>query len=478
MNNFLLCTLERFGILAQLALVIFFGVFLCVLKQENWIALTVFLGLISVFPFYRMKLSAIFTVIGWFILGYSPIPSASSIALGQGFTLSHPFLMEFGAVLLVFIFSVGAINFFQLFPTRFSSLIIFSFYFLLLTLISYFVPNGALSVLIWIFVWALGKFICYLLVSVSKETKPMAAILQVSFFLPFWSHYAWPMPIDLQRLCESEARDQSEFYRVQLSGFKLLIWSLVLAFLYDCLRYFFFNVPPGISGIFFIKKLPHFSLPTVYEIGFNEFNKLKLSAKFYWVDLILSGFRYPLLAAAKAGICVSIARMAGFNLFRSTYKPYQAKNFADLLKRLGFYYNELLVRIFFYPIWGFLRPVHRYKSLRLWFTIFLTIGMGGFLLHIFSRMYFLQDGPLLIEFKEKYLITLPYFVTLAFAVASSNIGRKYMPNFLYTGNYHLIRLTGIYLLYAIIMTNAVFMKNTRFVDRVEYCERLVGLNEH
>src|SRR4029453_4056095 len=76
---------------------------------------------------------------------------------------------------------------------------------------------------------------------------------------------------------------------------------------------------------------------------------------------------------------VGIARVAGFNIYRNTYKPYQATSIADFYNRIYYYFKELLVAFFFYP--SYLRYFKKHPRLRLFTATLAAAGLGNILFH-------------------------------------------------------------------------------------------------
>jgi hypothetical protein len=84
---------------------------------------------------------------------------------------------------------------------------------------------------------------------------------------------------------------------------------------------------------------------------------------------------------------IAIARMAGFNAFRNTYRPFEAPTIAEFYNRIYYYFKELLVAFFFYPT--YLRYLKKWPRVRLFIATLAAAGFGNWLFH------FLRDQDLI-----------------------------------------------------------------------------------
>jgi hypothetical protein len=98
-----------------------------------------------------------------------------------------------------------------------------------------------------------------------------------------------------------------------------------------------------------------------------------------WAALV-STFLFQILDMSIWGHkLIAVARMAGFNCFRMTYKPLYSTSIADFFNRIHWYLKEMFVTFFFFPT--YLRYFKRYPRLRIFFATLAAAGFGNFIYH-------------------------------------------------------------------------------------------------
>jgi hypothetical protein len=79
---------------------------------------------------------------------------------------------------------------------------------------------------------------------------------------------------------------------------------------------------------------------------------------------------------------IAVARMAGYNAFRMTYKPLLATSIAEFFNRVHWYLKEMLGAFFFFPT--YLRYFKKHPRLRVFTATMAAAGFGNFFYHFFA----------------------------------------------------------------------------------------------
>jgi hypothetical protein len=231
------------------------------------------------------------------------------------------------------------------------------------------------QVVIWAWVGTLGAyfwFLCYAFLDASKDRAP--PLMQLGAFHPFWGSSTTPIGKGWSNFRKVEAPNAHELAITQLKGLKLLAWSLVLRAVYYGFRYATRDV---------------LAIPTVEQALEVQVAATPFPWYLCWASLV-SAFLGKLLWVSIGGhTIVACARLAGFRLLRSTYRPLESRTIAEFWNRYLFYFKELLVEVFFYPT--FIRCFRKHTRLRLFFATFMAACVGNVIWH------FLRDVSAVLE---------------------------------------------------------------------------------
>jgi D-alanyl-lipoteichoic acid acyltransferase DltB (MBOAT superfamily) len=165
-----------------------------------------------------------------------------------------------------------------------------------------------------------------------------------------------------------------------------------------------------------------------------------------WLALILYfSLRVTTLAVFGHKV-IAIARMAGFNAFRNTYRPFESTSIAEFYNRVYWYFKEMLVAFFFYP--SYLRYFKTRPKLRLFTATLAAAALGNFVFHFFRDDHFILrhgfGGAM-----KMYLSYAVYALVLGVAIALSQLrvlNRKHHP----AGWRKAIAIAGVLLFYCLI----------------------------
>jgi hypothetical protein len=234
----------------------------------------------------------------------------------------------------------------------------------------------------------------------SKQRGSLA--FSLGLFHPFWGSSSTPIGKGSSYLTKLRATDGAERARVQLKGLKLLVWSFVLQ-----------AISVGLaSGTTQLGLAP---LETLVR-DFSRGEHTNIAAG--WCAIVLAVAIGALDLAVWGHRVVAIARLAGFQLRRNTWRPLESRSLADFWNRYYYYFKELLVDFFFYPT--FFRAFKKHPRLRTFCATFMAAGVGNALYHFvrdIDRMFSL--GP--VAAVQGYGSYLFYCLLLASGIAISQV---------------------------------------------------------
>jgi len=266
-------------------------------------------------------------------------------------------------------------------------------------------------------------FACYSLKE-CRGPNPAPITRQFGQYLPFWSPTVIPYPKGSGYLQRIEVKNAEEFAVCQLKGLKLLMWALWLklfAVIIKITLYGYgellhsrlqFKRELGTIQLFFdgsylqdLVTLPFSGLLPRYEIAFNlAISGSPLPWHINWFSLV-ADFLYVLLYVAfTTHSLIAIIRMCGFKALRNTYRPLASKTIAEFWNRYFYYFKELLVEFFFYPV--FFRYFKKRPRLRTYTATMAAAFFGNFLFHFMLDIWYVIE----LGFFEAMIAFHSYFV--------------------------------------------------------------------
>jgi hypothetical protein len=383
----------------KIACVAVFAGFLWVLRAPLvplWREITIVVGLLTLFPSRRRVLLTL-TGIYWLAahaVRHGPSRVIELVARSEGLegTLNVPFVQivsQFAAFALCVAIAVVVFRHprdSQLKPVR---LLLLS-YMSLLILVDQSPIRGISRVVLWGVTANFGAYIWYLGYTLhDRDARARDSVpLQVGAWFPFWLGTAstlTPFPKGAAYLRKIEAKTSEELAITQLKAIKLLAWVCVLqiasvAFVLmvhgslslsssarESLGPVGFWLPPGLGLPTFPEAFEHSLLRIPYPWYLN------------WASLFSAFVRETLEISVWGGIIVACIRMAGFRALRNTYRPLQSRTIAEFWNRYYYYFKELLVELFFFPI--YMRYFKRHPRLRLAVATMAAACFGNMLFH-------------------------------------------------------------------------------------------------
>jgi hypothetical protein len=365
--------------------------------MADWLPLSLCLVMITFVPVRRRILLTVATLLITFGVPWAKFP--------------HPL---YTSALIVFVIGIGGTLFWlaialpRSFIGRHPVFILLSGYSLLIVFASYFPNDTRWYLTVWDFTAMLGAYLWFIGYSLLDCRAPGRDDfpLQLGTYRPFWGSPTTPFVKGAGYLRRIEARDAGQLAVTQLKGLKLLAWSLLIS-LFS--KYFAQYVHGSLA------------IPTFAEAFFHSVNRSPYPWYTCWASLT-TGFLDDLLAISVIGHrIVACCRMAGFNALRNTYRPLSSRTIAEFWNRYYFYFKELMVDFFFYPV--FLNYFKTRKKMRIAVATFAAAGFGNAFYHyIFYLNYISKLG--LWRSLAAYHVYLFYCTVLATAICISQMRKR------------------------------------------------------
>lgn len=159
----------------------------------------------------------------------------------------------------------------------------------------------------------------------------------------------------------------------------------------------------------------------VNSLGISILRDWKTTNAFFLL-LCLFSYSFSFLGSSffvQGRIVVAIGRLCGFNLPDYINSPWRSHSFADFFSRMMYYYNIIIVNLFFYPALEFFRKFKLSSKARVFVSLNWALIFGGFLTRFLKDVYRVYK----FGFFESLIMNLSqpftYTVVLALAVSTS-----------------------------------------------------------
>lgn len=227
--------------------------------------------------------------------------------------------------------------------------------------------------------WRVG----YLLMTAQRGKMAGTSLHDHWFYIwPVWGGGASAAPYGkgYDYLNSCDARDEEALARTQLSGIKLLMLALLCGVVKDLLDALVF----GDDNIF--RRV--FGGLTLNIATASEMIKHPGAAPVWhgWVAIYSDLFRQVLVRCVKGHVIIACLRFGGFYAFRNTYKPLAAETILEFWNRYYYYFKELLVNFFFFPV--FTRHFKQSPRLRIAAAVFASAFFGNMYYHVIASPEF------------------------------------------------------------------------------------------
>ena len=327
-----------------------------------WLPLFLWLVLITAMPRNRTILVAMGALVWAFLL-----PWAAS---------SREALIDTAAVLLLsaVLFSL-AVRFSRSMFGRNSLAFLLGGYALCVLLAGYLPKGTQTHIVAWDFLKVMGLylwFIAYALLDARTQSHN-SLIRQLGAARPFWGSTNTPYGKGATYLRRIEARTPEQLAVTQIKGLKLLAWAFVLI---------------GVTIVYNRVVHVYLGIPTFERVFYFSTQRIPYPWFLGWSTLIIAFFQAILSLAIQGHLIIACCRMAGYQALRNTYRPLQARSIAEFWNRYYFYFKELLVDMFFYPV--FIRWFKGKPRLRLFAATFAAAFFGNAFYHFFRDLDYIK----------------------------------------------------------------------------------------
>jgi hypothetical protein len=315
-------------------------------------------------------------------------------------------------------------------------------------------PSLQYSIL-WSLVGVMASYVWFIAYALIDRTSLPARdlTLELASFRPLWGSTNTPFPKGAAYLRRIEAQNPEQLAIVQLKGLKLLAWAIMLA----AFQSFWFKFFHG-----------YLRIPSSAEALAMSVHGTPVAWHLRWESQILFFFEVTLSFAVIGHRFISVCRLAGYNALRNSYRPLSSTSIAEFFNRFYYYFKELLVDFFYFPV--FLRYWKGHRRLRTVFATFAAIAFGNSFYHLTRDWHFIQEaGPW--KALANYQVLFFYNVVLATAVSISQLRkRRPKPNGLVRGR--LLPAFGVILFYCVL---SVFGDESRLYPLTVHFKYLAGL---
>ncbi|MGN6702720.1 MAG: hypothetical protein ACTHKB_07140, partial [Burkholderiaceae bacterium] len=303
-----------------------------------------------------------------------------------------------------------------------------------------------------IYIW----FLAYAIVD-QRSQKPASRTFQFAVLHPFWiASTTIPYGKGAAFLRKALPKTPRDLAVTQIKGVKLLIWA---------------NMLWGISLLLAWVLEGRLNIPTV-DMAINAYLRHQAFPILVgWAAVIWSTAKFMLMAARWGHVFIGVARLAGFRLPRSVWRPLESRTLMDYFNRFYYYFKELLVDFFFIPT--FFAVFRDHPRLRMFFATFMAAGIGNAIWHFLKDIQVVAPMGLAGAFMS-YTSYFFYCVVLATGLGISQIraqmGIKPSPTFLG-------RLYSFAFVWSFVVCLHVFSDESRnhtLVERLSFMASLFG----
>ncbi len=377
-------------ILALFALGLRFG-------TPDWIPLSLCLAMITLVPVRRRILVTVATLIFTFVVPWN--------------TYLHP---VYTFALIIFVIMLGGVCFWLSVELRNSVvgrhpvLFLLTGYSLFIVFAAYFPTNTPAYVTVWALAYTFGTYVWFIAYSLldSRAADRDDFSLQLGTYRPFWGSTHTPFVKGASYLRRIEARNGEQLAVTQLKGLKLLAWSLLISVF---------------SKYFELFVHGYLAIPTFRVAFAHSVQHSPDSWYMCWASLFSAFLEEIFYISVWGHRIVACCRMAGFNALRNTYRPLSSRTIAEFWNRYYFYFKELMVDVFFYPV--FLNCFKTRKKVRIAVATFAAAGFGNAFYHFIRDLnYIAQLG--LWRALTSYHVYIFYCIVLAGAITISQMRKR------------------------------------------------------
>ncbi|MBF0627738.1 MAG: hypothetical protein HQL91_05895 [Magnetococcales bacterium] len=303
-------------------------------------------------------------------------------------------------------------------------------------------------------IWRIG----FLLYSGKRGTiKQNGFVDHLIYCLPYLGASQVPYGKGLDYFYSKRATERLDLAKVQLSGLKLLVLASLWEVALDLLDWAFFSTA--------VDAQPLFRLHHINELILISTSQMP-GAITVWTSLIVDMVYETTQLAITGHLIIGCLRLFGFNLFRNTYKPLLSKTLIDFWNRYYFYFKELLVDFFFFPV--YLSFFKHHPKWRIFAATMASAFLGNFYYHLlqnFDQLIITGKMPSFVKFSSYlfYCFVLGIAIFVSILREQSQRGKPAVTcSTLVTAR----KIAGVWIFFALLRiwdhTDSAFMLDTRF----------------
>jgi len=324
---------------------------------------------------------------------------------------------------------------------------------------------------------------CYIMLSGQRGSAKTSAVTDHLFYaLPVFGGSNVPFGKGYDYLKRCRATDPEALARSQLAGLKLLtlywLWIAVRK-LIRAITYGDYHGWPGFAEAYGIAGSVNLGIPHLSALVTMS-NPASPHIAYAWASLMVALIVATLSIAIIGHIIIGALRLLGFNVFRNTYKPLLSETIIDFWNRFYYYFKELLVEFFFYPVYT--RYFRSYQRLRIFAAVFAAACLGNIYYHLLRDSWQLHALTLEEIFSRTGSRSF-YTVLLAFGVFFSMIAQsrkrgcelavyQRIPEWAH----RIRRIAGVWLFFSLIHIWNIHSPDANFSTRSAFFFSLFGID--
>ena len=326
---------------------------------------------------------------------------------------------------------------------------------------------------------------CYIMLSGQRGSAKESSYADHLFYaLPVFGGTNVPYGKGYDYLRRCWAADPQALARSQLAGLKLLflywLW-LGARRLIEALAHGDYQHWPSAAKDYGIADSFKLNIPELDDLVAMS-TSLPPSLADAWSSLFLGLIVAALSIAILGHGIIGSLRLFGFNVFRNTYKPLLAESIVEFWNRFYYYFKELLVEFFFYPVYA--RYFRNHQRLRVFAAVFAAACLGNIYYHVLRDIWKLHDlsmadalasvGP-----RSFYMVLLATGIYFSMMAQTRKRDTALPVDASWLEPLHRVRrIAGVWLFYALIRIWNVSSPDADFGTRTAFFFSLFGLDVH
>ncbi|MFA6237041.1 MAG: hypothetical protein WC635_06905 [Bacteriovorax sp.] len=283
---------------------------------------------------------------------------------------------------------------------------------------------------------------------------------RVTLAIPFWQLTSSPiMPVLMgsQYANRVETNDEDQKNELRLRAVKQI-------FVLFCIKIFVRGLLIVLADKGFILNITQTRMEKIMNSNLSHSTWLTLGS--HYINFII------IEVIVEAGAIITMLWMLGCDVANNTNRIEKSYTISDLMKRLYFYYNQMIVSFFIMPVYSMLRNVFPSKRVK-WFTsVFVGVFVGGM---CFST---LRAALLVNTSNSAYWSSLGgrslYFISLAFALSISSLNLFQVKEEDHWSK-RILATIFVFTIYFVMFISEIKPYRIEFEDRLRFLGRLFGI---